>query len=349
MLFWKKTLIYVLLTAAAAGFLVFIYIYKHKIGRIASPFFMAILIAYLIYPIVEKLENKKMPRFAIILLVYLGFFLIAVISMMFFIPELINNTKELMNTLPEMTAKYQDIIESVSNAIQSSNWPEDIKLVIFREINDSMNQVEEYVTGLLKKSLMGLVSAVTMIFDLLLSMVIAYYFIKDSEFFKAKALSLTPRKWRNGAVKVGRSVNSILINFIQGQLLTSLILAVLETIGLIFLKVKYPLVLGLVGGISNIIPYFGPIIGAVPAVAVALIESPVKALWTTAFFVIIQQIENAFISPKVIEGRLGLHPVTTILVVLIGGEFFGIPGMLISLPVAAIIKVIFNSIIEALV
>jgi predicted PurR-regulated permease PerM len=349
MLSGRKTLIYIIFTAAAAGLLFFLYIYRQKIGRIVSPFFMAVVIAYLVYPIVAKLEQRKVPRSVAILLVYLGFSLLAVTSMVFFIPELVNNTKELMNTLPEMTAKYQDIFKAVISAIQSSSWPEDIKNVIFKEINSGMGAAENYITGFLKKSLVELVEAVTTVFNLLLSMVIAYYFIKDAEFFRSKALSLTPRKWRNSTVKVGRGINGILSNFIQGQLLTSLIVGIMETVGLIIVKVKYPLVLGLVGGISNIIPYFGPIIGAVPAVAVALIESPIKAIWTALVFVIIQQIENAFISPKVIEGRLGLHPVTTILAVLIGGEFFGILGMLVSVPVAAILKVILKSIIEAFV
>jgi len=84
-------------------------------------------------------------------------------------------------------------------------------------------------------------------------------------------------------------------------------------------------------------------------VAVALIDSPVKAFWTVVAFLVIQQIDNAFISPKIIEGRLGLHPITTILAVLAGGEFFGIIGMLVAVPVTAVLKVILKRLIEAIV
>ncbi len=131
--------------------------------------------------------------------------------------------------------------------------------------------------------------------------------------------------------------------------MTALIVSTMEVIGLFIIKVKYPIILGIVGGIANIIPYFGPIIGAVPAVAVALIQSPVKALWTIIVFTIVQQIDNAFISPKIIEGRLGLHPVTTILAVLAGGEFLGITGMLVAVPIVAILKVIAKRLVEAIV
>jgi len=141
----------------------------------------------------------------------------------------------------------------------------------------------------------------------------------------------------------------ILSCFIQGQLLTALIIGIMETVALAIIGVKYSPILGFIGGISNIIPYFGPFIGAIPSVAVALIDSPVKAFWTVVAFLVIQQIDNAFISPKIIEGRLGLHPITTILAVLAGGEFFGIIGMLVAVPVTAVLKVILKRLIEAIV
>jgi len=168
--------------------------------------------------------------------------------------------------------------------------------------------------------------------------------MKDAEFFKKGALSLVPRRWRNEIIGTCREINEILSCFIQGQLLTALIIGIMETVALAIIGVKYSPILGFIGGISNIIPYFGPFIGAIPSVAVALIDSPVKAFWT-----VVQQIDNAFISPKIIEGRLGLHPITTILAVLAGGEFFGIIGMLVAVPVTAVLKVILKRLIEAIV
>ena len=94
--------------------------------------------------------------------------------------------------------------------------------------------------------------------------------LKDNEFFKAWILSLTPRRWRNGIIKTGREIHGILSNFIQGQLITALIVGIMEMIGLSIIRIKYPLILGIIGGIANVIPYFGPIIGGIPAVAIAL-------------------------------------------------------------------------------
>ncbi len=349
MLVKKRFLIYSALFLGLLLLGLFFYHYRGKIAGIIAPFIIAVVIAYLLKPLIVKLEAKHIPCAASILLIYLFFSLLLLTATIFVVPELINNTKDLTNTIPVLTDKYQKLFNGFMSHIQSSKWSPDIKNAIYREIQNGSIAIQDYVMENLRKALNALIKIVTILFNLVLSMIIAYYFIKDAKFFREYFLSLTPRKWRNGLIGTGREINLILSNFIQGQLLTALIVGILESVGLFLINVKYPLVLGLVGGIANIIPYFGPFLGAIPAIAIALIDSPMKALWTIVVFSVVQQIDNAFISPKIIEGRLGLHPVTTILAVLIGGEFFGIMGMLISVPAFAIIKVILKRTVEAIV
>lgn len=327
----------------------FVYKYSEHIKKVVSPFFIAIIIAYMVNPLVNKLHKKRISKPVSILIVYALIVLILVSIMLFLVPELIRNTRELISTLPELTGRCQNMINRFMNVIRSSDWPVDIKNTIFKEIENGIDIAEAYAVGVLKKALGSFINVVKAMFDIVLAMIIAYYFIKDANFFKNAALSLVPRKWRNGIINTGRDIHGILTNFIQGQVLVAIIVGALETVGLLVIKVKYPLILGLVGGVLNIIPYFGPIIGAVPSVAMALIDSPVKALWAAAVFTLIQQLDNTFISPKIIEGKLGLHPVTTILAVLVGGEFFGIVGMLIGVPVAAMLKAILKRVVDAIV
>jgi predicted PurR-regulated permease PerM len=345
----RKVVFYIISAIVILLIALFLYRFRVKLGKIITPFFMAMIIAYLLNPLVKKLVRKKIPRPAAILLLYLLFSLTLISIIVFIIPELINNAKELMATLPQITARYQGMFNKYVSMIQSSNWPADVKEAIFREIYNGTSMAQEYIANTMKYSLSTFFETISVFLDLVLAMIIAYYFIKDAEFFKTSVLSLTPRRWRNGMINAGREIHLILTNFIQGQLLTAIIIGTLEMIGLSLVKVKYPLILGLIGGIANIIPYFGPVIGAIPAVAVAIIDSPLKVIWVVVVFVIIQQIDNAFISPKIIEGKLGLHPVSTILAVLIGGEFFGILGMLVSVPIMAIIKVLLKRSIEAIV
>ncbi|MDP4183517.1 MAG: AI-2E family transporter [Bacillota bacterium] len=347
--FKKKVLIFTPIVLIIVLLGIFLYSNRDKIIQIVIPFFIAIIIAYSLKPLVIKLESKNMPRSVSIILIYLVFTLGMVVATIFIIPELMGNTKELMDTLPDLTNKYQKLFNGYISHIQSSKWSPEIKGAILREIQNGSNNVQSFIMKNLSKGLNSMMKAVTILFDLTLSMIIAYYFIKDSKFFREAFLSVTPRKWRNGLINTGREINHILSNFIQGQLLTALIVGAMEALGLFLINSKYPLVLGLIGGIANIIPYFGPFLGCLPAIALALIESPMKAFWTIIIFSIVQQIDNAFISPKIIEGKLGLHPLTTILAVLIGGEFFGIIGMLVSVPIFAIIKVILKRSVEAIV
>lgn len=349
MLLRRKTIVYVVIIVLLLVFIYFIYSYREKIGRVMTPFFMAVVIAYILKPLVRKLEKRNIPCQYSILLIYLVFFGFVLGTMFFVVPELIRSTRDLIKTIPEISATYQNILNSIISTVQASDWSPDIKNVLYGEIRNGMVVLQNLAVNTLKKTLTGMVHTVTMLFDFVLAMVITYYFIKDADFFKNSVLSLMPRKWRNDLIDIGRKINSVLSNFVQGQLLTAVIVGVLEIVGLAIVGVKYPLVLGFVGGIANIIPYFGPIIGAIPAVAIALIDSPVKALWAALVFVIVQQLENAFIQPKIIEGKLGLHPVTTIFVVLIGGQFFGILGMLLAVPITAVIKVVTQSLVEAIV
>lgn len=345
----RRIVYYIIIIAALAAVAYFIYNFRIKLGKIVTPFAMALILAYLLNPLVVKLKRKNITCSSAIILIY-AFFLLFIISVVIFIvPELINNTKELMTTLPEITSKYQNMFNSIISTVQSSSWPPEVKNAIFMEIQNSSDTVQIYIMDALREFMSSLLKTANTFMDGVLAMIIAYYFIKDAGFFKEATLSFLPRAWRNWTIGTGREINGILSSFIQGQILTALIVGMLETIGLFIVKAKYPLVMGVIGGVANIIPYFGPIIGAIPAVAVALIDSPAKALWTAVVFIIVQQVDNAFISPKIIEGRLGLHPVTTILSVLIGGEFFGILGMLAAVPVTAIIKAVFKRSIEAIV
>ena len=115
-----------------------------------------------------------------------------------------------------------------------------------------------------------------------------------------------------------RDIHRVALKFIQGQIIIAIIIGIIETIGLYIVGMPYAIFLGFIGGISNIIPYFGPYIGAVPAVVIALTISPWKALLVISVFVIVQQLDNIILTPKIIKGKLGLHPIITIMSVLVG-------------------------------
>ncbi len=329
-------------------FIISIIYFRVKIIKIITPFLLATAITYVLKPIVIKLENRKMSTSVSIILVYVLFILFIASIVMFIIPELMSSIRELINSVPDITDKYQNMFAGLLLNIQKINWSDEIKSVLLYEIENGIEMVQDYLLRILGKTLDTIMKTVSFIIDFVLALLIAYYFIRDRGLFKVLFLSAVPKRWQNILTSTGRDINTVLSNFMQGQLLTALIIGTLESIGLSIVGVKYPLVLGLIGGISNIIPYFGPFIGAIPSTALALLDSPSKALWTIFVFVIIQQLDNIFISAKIIEDRLGLHPVTTIIIVIIGEEFFGIMGMILAVPVYAILKIIFKRVVNAL-
>ncbi|NMB97795.1 MAG: AI-2E family transporter [Clostridiaceae bacterium] len=328
---------------------VFLYNYRSNIFRILSPIFHAFVITYLVKPLVKKLQNKNIPCSVSIILVYFFIVLSAGAIIIYILPGLIESTKDLINTIPDIVSYYQEKFNSILKNIQKSNWSPDIKNAIFNQINDSALFIEDFAIKSLKVFTSHFISSLRIFVDFILGLVIAFYFIKDTEYFKSILISLIPKRWRKYALQTGQDVNLIITSFIQGQLLTAIIVGILEFVGLFLLKVKYSMVLGIIGGIFEIIPYFGPIIGAIPAVAVALLDSPVKAIWTVLLFITAQQIENVLISPKIMQSKIGLHPVATLITVLAGGEFLGIIGMIISVPLVAIVKTVFKRTIEELV
>jgi predicted PurR-regulated permease PerM len=295
------------------------------------------------------LKAKKVSTGASVLLVYLFIFAVLAAAGFYFVPELAANIRELMETLPQLMSSYEGILNSLLSMIYRSNLSEEIKEAVFGQIEGITEQAQGWLVRLLENGLKLAMDMVRIVVDVTLALVISFYVIRDGEKFRDQALLLVPRRWRNGLTDTFREISRILAGFIQGQLMIAFIVGMLEAIGLIVIGMKYPLALGMLGGLANIIPYFGPYIGAIPAIAVALTISPMKAVWTALVFIAAQQIDNNFISPRMMEERLGLHPVATIFAVLAGGEFFGVPGMLLAVPAAAILRAIVNKTVDAIV
>lgn len=346
---YRKLIIYLAVALLIAAAVLFIYRYRDRIARILSPFIITIGLVYMVKPISDRLKAKKVSTGASVLLVYLFIFAVLAAAGFYFVPELAANIRELMETLPQLMSSYEGILNSLLSMIYRSNLSEEIKEAVFGQIEGITEQAQGWLVRLLENGLKLAMDMVRIVVDVTLALVISFYVIRDGEKFRDQALLLVPRRWRNGLTDTFREISRILAGFIQGQLMIAFIVGMLEAIGLIVIGMKYPLALGMLGGLANIIPYFGPYIGAIPAIAVALTISPMKAVWTALVFIAAQQIDNNFISPRMMEERLGLHPVATIFAVLAGGEFFGVPGMLLAVPAAAILRAIVNKTVDAIV
>jgi sporulation integral membrane protein YtvI len=344
----SKKVLYAALVLAAVLLIWFIWANRDELWNILVPFLIAFFISYLIAPPVKKLEAKGIPRRIGILIIYLAVISLVAAAVIFLLPLLFQNMKELAEMLPDIAARYTQYFDEMVSAIKYSKWSEDIKAAILDEIRTTLQMLQDMSAQLLRKAMEGVAGTMKLLLRTTVAMVIAYYFVKDAEKLKKSFFAMAPRTWRESLEETGAEISKVFSRFIKGQVIVTLIVGVLEIIGLYIVGLDYAPILGIIGGIANIIPYFGPYIGAVPAVALAFIESPLKALWTVLVFFIVQQIDNSVITPRIIRERMGLHPVATILVILAGGTFFGVFGMLFAVPVTAVIRIILKRAIRTI-
>jgi predicted PurR-regulated permease PerM len=216
-------------------------------------------------------------------------------------------------------------------------------------LKEYLQNFQVYIIDLFRQITTKTLNIFSNIVSIVLIPIYTFYFLKDTQFFRRKVLKSIPKGIRDQVINISRDIDNLLSRFIRGQLIIAMIVGVLSIIALVVLKVQFAFLIGTIAGVTNIIPYFGPIIGAIPAIIVALLDEPMKAIWVIIAFFIIQQTESAILSPKIVGESVGLHPVFVILVLLIGGELFGVIGLIFAIPIAASIKIILNHLVKILI
>lgn len=317
---------------------------------IFSPVIWAFAIAYLLNPLMRYIERHfKVKRGWSILIIYMLVIGIATIFITIVSPKIVNSIADLAKNLPDYI-KITDawITEKVT----------DLKLLdkygITPYVEDSINKVIAQAGDYLKNSLSAVVSKAinltSTLFKIILSMIISVYFLKDKEkfilSFKKIILALLNRQKAKGIIEFASDLDRLFSQFIIGKFIDSCIIGAMCFIGLLIIKAPYALLLSLIVGIANMIPYFGPFIGAVPAVAITLFDSPVKAIWVLVFIIALQQFDGLFLGPMILGDKVGLSPFWIILAIIIGGGMFGVIGMFLGVPIMAVIKTLFDKYID---
>lgn len=328
----KKHQAYILITVIALAFILFFWFFPELVYLVLG----AIAFAYLLDPMVQHFTKKNMPKAGAIALSYgiIGVVLLFLLFVVFpqFYKEslgLLGNAEKFINYFTEL---WQEITAKISNVLSLSSvveWEGDV--LPFLEA-----QIDQFTTNVLAR----LIELPKDLSYLLLAPVIAYYFLRDSKSLGGSLLTLFPPQRRSDVLILAQETDTVIRGFIRGNLLVSLAVAIVTTAGLWLIGVDYPLLLGVLNGIFDIIPYFGPVLGAVPVILFALLQPDINLLWVILLLIAVQQMENIFISPRVIGDCVGLHPVTIILLVFLGGSVGGILGMVLVIPVAAVAKVL---------
>ncbi|MBM3820018.1 MAG: AI-2E family transporter [Acidimicrobiia bacterium] len=299
--------------------------------------YISALVAIGLSPIVGAIERRRLigprrlPRWLAILIIYLVFLGALVGVGLLIVPPLVTQARELWAALPRMLGDAQQ-------------WLRDRGLVTGEiTFQDAVQQApgSSDAVGTVVNAIAGLLGGV---FGFVTILILAFYLMVDAENIMRTFVRLFPRQERSRVEDASRRISSKVSAWLGGQLLLAGIIGITAAIGLFLMGVPYFYVLALIAGIGEMIPIVGPLIAAVPAVAVAFTVSPTLALGVAVFFLVQQQVENHVLVPKVMERQVGVSAVVVIVALLVGGSLLGVVGAILAVPTAAILQVLFEEI-----
>lgn len=298
-----------------------------------TPFFIAGFITYLFHPIVDRLYSAGINRVIAILIIYTLFFGGIGYGLYRGIPIFIEQIKDFTEHIPTFARQYQNWLSALY--AETSHWPDGIQ----EQIDKGIERIEQKTNTFFTKVSNYLLNFADDLIMLAIIPFISFYLLKDIDKVKQTAWYLTPKNWRTRLFRFASDVNDSLGAYIRGQLFVCLLIGVAATVIFWLLKIKYSIVLGAIIGITNVIPYFGPLIGAIPALLIAATMST-KYVYLVAFIVLVLQfVEGNILSPFIVGKSLNMHPLFIIAALIIGGEIGGVIGLIVAVPIAAIIKI----------
>ncbi len=307
--------------------------------KVIAPFFIGLVIAWLLDPIVSWLQTKKVKRIIGAIVVFCVFILVLYLFFRIMIPMLYSQINDFVATLPALFLSIGKCISGAFNKLSSTGI--DFS-GIEKNVYTSINTLSSNLTTGLPETAIGVISTlVSSIGTFFIGLIVGFYLLID--FDRVRHLfDFVPKKYSEATYSILRKLNAAFKSFIQGTLLISLIIMILSAIGYSIVGLSTPLLFGLICGITNIIPYIGPWIGGAICVIVGFTISPTVGILAGVIAFAIQQIDGIILQPLVMGKTMKLHPVTIMIGLLVFGYFFGVLGMILATPVMAGIKIILS-------
>lgn len=359
-----KNLLFTLIALLLLGCVIFVY---DKISFIFYPLqvlfevvilpgVLAVIAYYLLRPFLRILVNWKVPKVWAILILYLivlGLITLLVVAVYPFLRD------QFKNLIEEFPIYFMAVSENIISFLNNSSFRD-----IFRDYNFNYEKVmtditsnvastvQETFTNVAKSVASGITGFVSTLTGIVLSLVtvpfILFYLLYEGEKLPKFILSILPPRARGEVSEVMKEVDKQVSSYIQGQILVSICIGVMMTIGFLIIGLKYAFVLGFLAMITSVVPYLGPAIAITPAIIIALVNSPLMLVSLIIVWTIVQLIEGKLITPNIMGKSLSIHPITIIFVLLTAGSLFGVAGVILGIPGYAILKVVVSHVYRLL-
>jgi predicted PurR-regulated permease PerM len=300
--------------------------------------FIALILSSAFGPWVDWMQRKKIPRAAGILFIYLTAFIFIGTAITLIVPPIIEQTTDLVSRFPQISEKLNSTIEVVKDYYQQEGF-----LQKLAQTNQSYPEFLTTIEGLFSK-ISGLFGGIV---TFILVLVLTFYMTVEENALKRLIWTIVPEKNQVYAMNLVNRMQSKIGLWLRGQLILSFIIFLLVFTALSILGIKYALILALIAGITESVPYLGPIFAAVPAIILVLAQSGfLMAIFVAIIYYLIQLCENNIIVPKVMQKVVGLSPIISIAVLMIGFHLSGIVGAMLSIPVATAISVLVKDVLD---
>lgn len=326
------TLLKTVLIIATIGFLWYIH-------EIVLMFFVSLLLAALIEPFAEWFAVRNIPRVLSVLIVYIVLVTFVVLLFVGLSPIIADQFKQFGSNLSDFSKETTDVIAQVQTFTAKHGLSEDLSKSL-QTIEDQVSQSVGSVFSTVKGFFGGLATT-------LVIMVLTFYMVAEGDKMHKYFKRLAPVEYQPFISDISRKMQTKIGEWLRGELFLGFVIGLACYIGLSLLHVRYALLLAIIAGFCEMIPYVGPIFSAVPAVIIAFVQSPTLGLFVLGLYILIQQTENHLLVPKVMQKVTGLNPIMSITALLIGVKLGGVAGAFFAIPLAMMISVVIDEFFNA--
>lgn len=318
------------------------------------PFQIGVILAYLTLPVINRME-QYMPRWAAIVLVYTGGLIIFISGIAIIVPPLIAQANEAINSLPSF-AEIQHQANVIFEQVEAlrENTPEALRQPIEEGLNEAIVSLQSNLTAyvqsvlsLIISSTLSLINTVTFVLGFLIVPFWLFYVVKDQRLGRDTFDSMLHPMIRADFWAIIKIFDRVFSSYIRGQLLLGLVVGSAAWVGLTVLElagfgIRYSVLLAVIAGVTELIPIVGPVIGAIPAIGMGLFDSPTTALAVVILYMLIQQLENNLLVPRIVGQSVGIHPAILMVLIVIISQVLGFIGIILAAPLAAVVRDIFR-------
>lgn len=341
---WKRILQIILVTIIITS-VVALYKRYSILGNATFAIFISILLAFLLNPIVNKLETYGIKRGSGTIITYLAIVAILAFLGVAIVPEIIDQGSKFITNLPYT---LNTLIKRIDEFLISWNIDSKILVTIQTTVNnyllDLAKNIPNWTSSVIEKLQGSIASLVTMV----LIPIITYYFIKDKDRIIKSVYKVIPKNIKNDSVYLYKEINFAMHEFIISRALMALFIGVATGIMLWIFGIPFAFVIGIITTLMDIVPYVGPVIATAPALIFAFIKSPLTFVWVAFLCWFLQWIEQNVVGPKLFSSSSGLHEVVILISIIVGGGIFGVWGMILAVPAVVIVKILVKYIIKKL-